>query len=201
MSEGQRGFIFCYHYLVKDELQRHLTPLFIIFVITSTFWIITKSPWYNFIYLFFGLGWGSFLLDLDHLIYWLYLNPNIEESRLAQIAFHKKDFLSLLKLLESTHKNHLSLIFHHYFFQVVLALISIFIFTSSSNIFIKGLILSLNIHLIIDEVNDYKIDKEHLRDWLFARESKQLSLTALNKYIGFFIILCFIFTLLLIKSV
>jgi hypothetical protein len=185
---------------VKDELRRHLFPLLIIFTITSICWVFTKSPWYNFIYLLFGLGWGSFLLDFDHLIYWLYLNPNIEESRLAQIAFNKKDFFSLIKLLESTHKNHINLIFHHYFFQVVLALISIFIFTSSNSIFIKGLILALNIHLIIDEIEDYQHDKEHLQDWLFARESKQLSINSLNKYIGFFVVLCFIFCLLLIKS-
>lgn len=185
---------------MKDELRRHLLPLLIIFVVTSIFWIIAKTPWYEFVYLFFGLVWGAFLLDIDHLIYWLYLNPNTEESRLAQIAFNKRDFVSLLKLLESTHKEHISLIFHHYFFQVVLAIISIFVFTSSSSIFMKSLILSLNIHLLVDEVEDYNLDKKHLQDWLFARESKQLSVDFLGKYIIFFVVLCFIFTLFLIKS-
>ncbi|MCX6726612.1 MAG: hypothetical protein NTY75_02225 [Candidatus Shapirobacteria bacterium] len=185
---------------MKEELRRHFTPLLIIFAVTSIFWIFAKTPWYNFVYLFFGLAWGAFLLDVDHLIYWLYLNPNTEESRLAQIAYKKSDFISLLKLLESTHKQHISLIFHHYFFQVVLAIISIFVFTSSSNIFIKGLILSLNIHLLVDEIEDYRSDKKHLQNWLFARESKQLSVQFLGKYIIFFAVLCFIFTLLLIKS-
>jgi len=185
---------------VKEELKRHLTPLIIIFAVTSLIWILFKSPWYNFIYLFFGLGWGAFLLDLDHLVYWLYLNPNTEESRLAQVAFKKYDFVSLLKLLESTHKKHVSLIFHHYFFQVVLALISVFVFTSSDSIFIKSTLLSLNIHLLIDEIDDYRHDKKHLQNWLFARESKQLSINFLGKYIGFFITLCIIFTLLLLKS-
>jgi hypothetical protein len=185
---------------VKEELRRHFTPLLIIFAVTSIFWIFTKTPWYNFVYLFFGLVWGAFLLDIDHLIYWLYLNPNTEESRLAQIAFKKYDFISLLKLLESTHKKHISLIFHHYFFQVVLAIISIFVFTSSNSIFIKSLILSLNIHLLVDETKDYGSDKKHLQDWLFARESKQLSVDFLGKYIISFAVLCFIFTLLLIKS-
>lgn len=185
---------------MKDELKQHFTPLLAIFAVTSIFWIFTKTPWYNFVYLFFGLTWGAFLLDIDHLIYWLYLNPNTEESRLAQIAYKKADVISLLKLLESTHKQHTSLIFHHYFFQVVLAIISIFIFTSSSSILIKSLILSLNIHLLIDEIKDYQTDKKHLQNWLFARESKQLSLNFLGKYIISFAVLCLIFTLLLINS-
>jgi len=185
---------------VKSELKRHLLPLLVIFIITSIYWIINKNVWYQFIGLFCGLAGGSFLLDIDHLIYWLYLNPNIEESRLAQIAFKKRDFRSLIKLLEITHHKHTNLIFHHFFFQVVLAAISVFVFTSSGNVFGMGLMLALNIHLLIDEIVDYRRDPHHLQDWLFAREEKQLPLRLLSKYIGVFIVFTFVFFFLLLKS-
>ncbi len=185
---------------MKSELRRHLTPLLIIFSIISLFWLFRGVSWLNYLALFFGLSLGSFFLDFDHLIYWLYLNPNTEESRLAQIAIRKYDYRSVLKLLESTHKQHTSLIFHHFFFQVVLALISIFVFTSSNSAFGMGFLLALNIHLIVDEIEDYQLDKKHLQNWLFARETKQLPTNYLKRYIQIFFILTLIFTWLLLKS-
>jgi hypothetical protein len=143
---------------------------------------------------------GSFFLDLDHLIYWLYLNPNIEESRLAQVAFKKYDFRSLIKLLESTHHKHLNLIFHHFFFQVVMALISLFVFTSTDSPFAMAFLLALNIHLLVDEINDYRLDPVHLQDWLFAREPKQLPRRYLLHYILIFVFLTLVFAILLLKS-
>jgi hypothetical protein len=185
---------------VKTELRKHLTPLIAIFVVISVYWIFKRVAFYEFFFLFFGLGLGSFFLDLDHIVYWLYLNPNIEESRLAQIALKKYDFTSIIKLLESTHKQHVNLIFHHFFFQVVLALISVFVFTSSSSAFGMGFLLALNIHLIVDEFEDYRRDKAHLQNWLFAREDKQLPARYLSRYIMIFAVLSFVFTWLLLKS-
>jgi len=171
-----------------------------IFAITSAVWLFYKVNYFSYISLFFGLLLGSFFLDLDHLIYWLYLNPNTEESRLAQIAFHKYDFRSLLKLLESTHHKHTNLIFHHFFFQVVMALISLFVFTSTNSPFAMAFLLALNVHLLVDEINDYRLDPGHLQDWLFARESKQLPRRYLLHYILIFVFLTFIFAILLLKS-
>lgn len=185
---------------MKPEFKKHLPPLLAIFFLISIFWLFYKVNYLNFIFLFLGLSLGAFFLDLDHLIYWLYLNPNIEESRLAQIAFKKYDFVSLIKLLESTHHRHLNLIFHHFFFQVVMALISIFVFTSSDSPFAMAFLLALNIHLIVDEITDYRLDPGHLQNWLFARESKQLPRRYLSKYILIFVVLTSIFTLLLLKS-
>lgn len=185
---------------MKPELKKHLLPLLAIFLVISVVWFFYKVSYFNFIFLFFGLLLGSFFLDFDHLIYWLYLNPNIEESRLAQIAFKKYDFRSLLKLLEFTHQKHINLIFHHFFFQVVMALISVFVFTSSDSPFAMAFLLALNIHLLVDEINDYRLDPGHLQDWLFARETKQLPRRYLIHYILIFVFLTVVFTLLLLKS-
>ncbi|MBP9817855.1 hypothetical protein KBC75_03855 [Candidatus Shapirobacteria bacterium] len=182
---------------MKTELRKHLPPLIVIFLLTSVFWFFRQVSLYNYFYLFLGLVVGAFFLDIDHLIYWLYLNPNTDESRLGQLAIKKYDFRSIIKLLESTHKKHVSLVFHHFFFQVVLAAISVFILTSSGNSFAMAFILALNIHLIVDEIDDYHTNKPHLQNWLFARESKQLPQAYLFHYIAIFSILSFIFFLML----
>lgn len=185
---------------MKQELRQHLLPVFIIFIIISAIWIIRQVSVFQFIYLFSGLAWGAFILDLDHLIYWFYLKPNLEESRLAQFAFKNRDFNSLIKLLESTHKTHTSLIFHHYFFQIILALISIFVFTSSSSVFAKSFLLAINIHLLVDQIYDYRHQPKHLQKWLFAREPHQLSLKYLPHYLLVFVTLTLGFVFLLINS-
>jgi hypothetical protein len=184
---------------MKRELQLHFLPLLIIFSVTSLVWLFFHSAYYNFIFLFLGLLSGSLILDIDHLIFWFYLRPNLEESRLALVAWKKGDFRSLLKLLESTHLNHTNLIFHHYFFQVVLVLISFFVFTSSEFIFAKAFLLAVNIHLLVDEFSDFFQNPHHLQDWLFARENKQLPLRSLKTYLIFFTLISLVFTYLLIS--
>ncbi|PIZ58734.1 hypothetical protein COY20_03270 [Candidatus Shapirobacteria bacterium CG_4_10_14_0_2_um_filter_40_12] len=185
---------------MKRKIQLHFLPLLIVFSLASLIWLLSHVVYYNFIFLFLGLLVGSLILDIDHLIFWFYLRPNLEESRLALMAWKKGDFRSLLKLLESTHLNHTNLIFHHYFFQVVMVLISFFVFTSSKFIFAKAFLLAVNIHLLVDEFNDFFQNPRHLQDWLFARENKQLPLNSLKPYLIFFTLISLVFTYLLISS-
>jgi len=185
---------------MKQELKHHLFPLSIIFIFTSILWLLATVPFYQFVYLFFGLLWGSFALDLDHLIYWFYLKPTLPESIQAHQYFKQKNISSLLKLLEKTHKNHTSLIFHHYFFQIVLALVSLFIISSSGSVFASSLVLALNLHLLVDQIYDYQTNPRHLQRWLFARESKQLPIKYLKHYLVTFALFSLFFLLILIKS-
>jgi hypothetical protein len=185
---------------VTTQRKRFLAPLVIIFLTVSIYWLFFKVPFYQYLFLILGLGLGSFFLDFDHIVYWLYLNPNIEESRLARLAIFKYDIRSVIKLIEATEHQHTSLIFHHFFFQVVITLISFFVFTSSDNIFTKAFLLAINVHLLSHEFYDLKNRKDHLQDWLFARESKQLPIEYLDKYIAIFAVLSGIFFILLLRS-
>lgn len=185
---------------MTTQRKRFLAPLAVVFFVTSIFWLFFKVPYYQYIFLFIGLSLGSFFLDLDHIVYWLFMEPNIEESRLARLAIFKYDLRSVVKLIESTEKSHTNLIFHHFFFQVILSLISIFAFTSSDNILGKSFLFSINVHLLLHEYYDYKTNKEYLQDWLFAREQKQLPVAYLGKYIMVFAVLCVLFFILLLRS-
>lgn len=185
---------------MSTQRKRFLAPLAIVFLVISIYWLFFKVPFYQYIFLFLGLTFGSFFLDLDHIVYWLFIEPNIEESRLARIAIFKYDINSIIKLIESTERAHTNLIFHHFFFQVILSLISIFAFTSSDNILGKSFLFSINVHLLLHEYFDYQTNKEYLQDWLFARESKQLPIAYLGRYIAVFASLCVLFFILLLRS-
>ena len=185
---------------MKKELRNHLLPIGIIFLVTTIFWIFSQIPYYQYLFLFFGLILGTFFLDLDHLIYWFYIKPNTEESREAQSLIKSKKILDTLKFFGHTHKTHTNLVFHHFFFQVVLGLISFLVYTSSQNIFILSFLLALNIHLLTDEIEDFIYHPKHLQGWLFAREEKQLPIEQVRYYLILFIVFSLFFTFLLIRS-
>lgn len=185
---------------MKYKFLNYLIPATILFIIISLFWVIFGVKNLQIIYLFFGLIIGIFILDIDYLIFWFFIKPNNEESRLIKLAFENKQFKSIIKIVQNSHQNHYNLIFHHYFFQVILTLFSLFIFTSTNNSFISALTLGINLHLIIDEIIGYKADPKTVQKWLFAREPKQLPLIFLKKYIAVFIAFNILFTYILIQS-
>jgi len=159
---------------VKYKFLKYLLPATILFIIISSFWVVFGVNNLQIFYLLLGLFIGIFFLDIDHLIYWILIKPNNEESRIVRLAINNKEYKSVIKIIQNSHQTHYNLIFHHYFFQIILTLFSLFIFTSTKNTFISAFVLSLNLHLIIDEIIGYKLDPKIVQKWLFAREPKQL---------------------------
>lgn len=185
---------------MKKKLLNYILPTNGLFIIISCFWVIFGAKNIHLIYLFLGLNLGIFILDIDHFIYWFLTKPNTEESRLVKMAVRDKKIKSVVKIVQTSHQTHHNLIFHHYFFQVILVLFSLFILTSTQNTFISALVLSLNLHLIIDEVIGYRANPKNLQKWLFAREPQQLPIVFLKKYIAVFIFFTLLFTFLLIQA-
>lgn len=182
------------------QFRFHLLASVIFFTLVTAVLIIFNAENINILWFFLSLILGGIVLDADHLLYWFFLKPNTEESRLVKSALKNYDFIPVIKLIGVGRQKHHSLILHHYFFQTILVLFSFFIFTSTNNIFISGLILALNLHLIIDELIDYFHDPKLLQKWLFAREPNQLPVKFLNRYLIVFIIIFCLFTFLFLKT-
>ncbi len=185
---------------MKRELIKHLSPLLALFLFASLVWLFAQVPIFSFIYLLFGFIWGSFFIDIDHLIYWYFLAPDLPESQKAKKLVKDKDIVGFFAHLERTHSHHTSLIFHHFFFQIVLAIITLFIFTSSDSVFAKAFILAINVHLLTDEIDDFFKNPTRLQAWLFAREQKQLPRKYLPHYLLVFISLNLIAFFFLLNS-
>jgi hypothetical protein len=184
---------------VKHDFRYHLLASTVLFIFISIFLVIFKVKNIELFYLFLGLFLGTFILDIDHFIFWFFLKPNLEESRLARTVVKKHDFKAIYRLIKASHQTHYNLIFHHYFFQSILALFSFFIFTSTDNLFVSSLVISLNLHLLIDELIDYFHNPKILQKWLFARESTQLPVKLLGRYLILFSSIFAVFIFLLIK--
>lgn len=185
---------------MKQNFLFDLLPIITVFFIVSIFWVIFGVSNIEIIYLLIGLILGHIFLDMDHIIYWFYRKPNTDESRtIKNIFLEKKDYKSFLKLIKAARTSHDNLIFHHYFFQISLNLISFFIFISFSNIFILSFLLAINLHLLTDEINDYFYNPKFLQKWLFAREDKQLPIKSLKNYLIIFSVLFLFFLYILIK--
>jgi len=105
---------------VKRELVLHLLPTFIVFTIVSLFWVIFGVSNLEIFHLFIGLFLGTLFLDIDYFIYWFYRKPNTDESRIVKTTIENKDFKSIYKLVRVARHSHDNLIFHHYFFKLVL---------------------------------------------------------------------------------
>ena len=185
---------------MKHEFRYHLISSGVLFLIISIFLVIFKVGNFQILSLALSLLLGSFFLDIDHIIFWFFLKPNLEESRLARLAIQKKDFKSVYRLLKASQRTHQNLIFHHYFFQVILVLFTVFILTSTTNFFTASFLLALNLHLLIDEIIDYFYDPKILQKWLFAREASQLPIKFLNRYIFVFVVFFIVFLILLIRT-
>ncbi len=185
---------------MKQDFLFHLLPSFILFLFISIIWVIFGISSKEILLLFFGIMLGTFFLDIDHIIYWFFRKPNTDESRIVRSTFQKKDFKSIYKLIRLAGKSHNNLIFHHYFFQISLNLISLFIFTLYSNVLVLAFLLSINLHLLVDEIKDYLENPKFLQDWLFAREENQLPVKFLKKYLIVFTFFFFIFLFLFVKS-
>ncbi len=185
---------------MKHEFRYHLFASLVLFFLIAIFLVIIKSPNTQILAAFLGIFFGSIILDTDHLIFWYFLKPNIEESRLAKTTIKNGDIKSLIKLINISHSTHHNLVFHHYFFQSILILFTFFIFTFTNNLFVLSLVVSLNLHLLIDEYLDFLINPKILQKWLFAREETQLPTKFLNRYLAFFSIFLIIFIMLLFYS-
>lgn len=167
--------------MLKKEIISHF--------FASLAWLIAVSllRWYlkwDLVWLWLGVLAGTFLLDIDHLIYWFYFRPEKQDSQLAKVLWQKKDFKGLILLLERYHDTHSRLIFHSFLFQIIFLVFTFYIFTSGGNLFVSGLVAGMNLHLLKDEWQEFLGGrKSHLKDWLFWQVKREISSDALIIYL------------------
>ncbi len=99
---------------------------------------------------------GTLLPNIDHLIYVFFLNPQELTSQRVNFLLQKKEISRILTLLSETRSERKNLIFHTFIFQLIFLTVALFIITSSSSVFARGLVLAFMLHLSIDQIIDLK---------------------------------------------
>lgn len=163
------------------EIGSHLLVSFAWLVLVTFFRLDLQQ---KLVLLLLGTLAGTFLLDIDHLIYWFYLWPEKQDSKIARRLLEKKDFLGLLFLAARYHDTHTRLVFHSALFQIVLLGLTFYFFTTGGSYFGIGVLAALNLHLLKDEWEEYFGGSIlHLNDWLFWQIKTKVSLEAQKFYL------------------
>ncbi|HUW24862.1 MAG TPA: hypothetical protein VMW04_04610 [Patescibacteria group bacterium] len=143
----------------------HLLLTFIYFAAVS---LLRSEFNLNLVWLWLGALSGTFLLDIDHFLFWFWTQPEAEESVRARVLLKVRNYRGLYSLLKQTHEGHNRLIFHSATFQAILLLLAFYVLTASNSLFGAGLVVAMNLHLLKDEWFDWwRGRREALADWLF----------------------------------
>jgi hypothetical protein len=115
---------------------------------------------------FFGCILGTFILDLDYLIYAHFMEPHKNFSKTLLTFIKHKDFSNALNYISFNKTDVKDKTLHSALFQVILALFSIFVVSSNVTYLIKALVLSILCNSI------YKLIEAHyanqVDDWFWA---------------------------------
>lgn len=136
----------------RNEIISHLIVTFAYFLLVS---ILRWKIDLGLIAIWFGGIIGTYLLDIDHLLYWYILHPEADDSRQAKILFKNQDYKGIYQLLSAVHQSHTKLIFHTALLQIVLLILSVYVLTSGGSVFGSALIMAANLHLLKDVWHDY----------------------------------------------
>lgn len=137
---------------MKKEFLTHLFSTLFFFALITLYRRWFDSPWY----LMFWLGGlaGTFLPDLDHLIYTLLTRPKEVTSQRVNQYLSQRQFLPAADLLARTRYERVKTIFHNAPFQVFFLVFAFLVITSSASLFGRGLVLAFILHLLVDQAKD-----------------------------------------------
>jgi len=136
---------------LKKETFFHLIVFFGLFILIT---LIKK--YFDLSYWPFWVGGliGTFLPDIDHLIYVYFIAPQELTSQRVTQAVGKRKFTETAGLLVDTKNEREQLVFHNILFQLIFITASVLVLTSSGSIFGRGLVIAFNLHLLIDQFID-----------------------------------------------
>lgn len=160
--------------MLKKEVRNHLLVTLVWLVVIT----LLRWDWqWNLILLWLGGLLGTFLIDLDHLLYALIIYPQEITSMRVKRLIDQRQFKEALVLLVDTQDERLKLSFHNALFQPILCIACFFVLTSTGSLFGSGLVMTMALHLLKDELELLLRGRgEHLRRLLFWQVKKEISL-------------------------
>lgn len=180
----------------KKELFSHLLVTFIWLVLIT---LLRWSWHWNLILLWLGGLVGSFLLDIDHLLYVLWIYPHELTSIRVRNLIEQRRFKDALILLADTHGERFKFSFHNALFQPVLYVVCFFVLTSTGSLFGAGLVMAMALHLLKDELEPLLLGREeYLRKWLFWQIKGEISFYHQKLFIALMLLIFLGLNLLLI---
>ncbi len=147
---------------MKKELALHFISTLILVIL-----IVLFKAWFNLSYwpLLVGAIIGTFLPDIDHLVYVYLLMPQDLTSQRVNHLVTQRDIGRSVSLLYETRGERKNLIFHSAFFQAIFWILTFLVVSSSGSVFGRGIVTAFSLHLILDQVMDFR-ELGSLDNWL-----------------------------------
>ena len=146
---------------MKKDLITHFIYMlaFLILIALYKQWIAIE-----YLPLLFGGIIGTFLPDVDHLIYVYFLRPNESMSKQVSSLVENKSFAKSWNILANTRTERKNLIIHSAHFQLIFLVFAFLVITSSGSLLGRGLVLAFSLHILIDQIIDY-METKNLDHW------------------------------------
>ena len=138
---------------MKKELLLQFPFFIALFILISVF-----KGWLLLSYWPFWVGGivGLFFPYLDHFLYVFLLKPYELTSQRVKFLFNSKRYKECLKLLIDTKTERVDLIIHSVYFQIIFAVLTFWVLTSSGSLIGRGIVLAFYLHLLVDQFKDYQ---------------------------------------------
>lgn len=132
---------------------KNLLPSIILFLVVAVFrfkypvWVVL-----------FGLGAiiGSFILKLEGIIYCILLEPEEQISKDVSLQMGNKNYKEVLRILRERKDEIRNRVFHSFLFQIVFAVLTLYVLTSTTSAVASGICIFAFLHLLIDQAVDLK---------------------------------------------
>jgi hypothetical protein len=171
---------------MAKEFYKHLGATLLFFGVIS---LLRFELSLGLVELWIGALLGTFILDIDHLIFTYLTRPGHPTSVALRQYIERRDFKGGLLYFGQHHKEHVELSFHSAIFQVLFLGFAFFVLTSTAGFLGKGLVMAAGLHLLVDEVSDLFEDEGHLKKWLFWQfKEGTISAYGTRIYVGLMIL-------------
>lgn len=155
----------------KNEAYSHLlTTLFYSALVT----ILGRHFRPEFLIFWVGTAFGALLIYLDPLVSTYFSTPQSPLLNEARSEFKQKKFKKLFGDLVTHHQALQNPLLHSALFQFALALLSLYVVTSTANFFGAGMVMGMSLHLIKDELA-LRHNSERLKKILFWNIHREIS--------------------------
>jgi len=138
---------------MKKELLLQFPFLFSTLILVTLF-----KGWLSLSYWPFWIGGiiGLFFPYIDHIIYVSLLRPYELTSQRFFFLVKNRKYKEALRLLVDTKFERVDLIIHSVYFQIVFAILTFWVLTSSGSLLGRGIVIGFYLHLLVDQYKDFQ---------------------------------------------
>ncbi len=141
---------------MRKEIIKHLiyfAGYFVFLTIVNSLYSLSYWP------LYVGGLVGLFIPNIDHLLHVFVLKPQELTSQRVAVLFKNKQIKEAITLLYDTRDERKDLMFHIVMYQIIFAILTFWVVSSSGNLFGRGLVLSYYLSLVIFNLKKF-VNKE-----------------------------------------